>query len=671
MRRTIALVSSGVLSVWAPASPVDQRLLVPTASGIGQWVVANPDAPSCTASMIVCSDKPMLSAIESGYELTNRVVVRTNRVGAFAALGARPAGVPDHLVIETPSVRDAASLARTLRLAPSVERVYVDVEAPKSLRSIPDDPFLELQWNLRNLQDPGIDANVVPVWEAGLSGAGVVVGVVETQNVQFAHPDLEANYNADASLVDRPFHQHTTAVAGIIAMVGNNQGGGAGASYGAQFSTMAVGSATKTAEAFAYRNDLNDIKNNSWGPPDNARIGRITTIEREALAEAVANGRAGLGEVFVWAAGNGGLNPDEREDYDPYASSRYTIAVSSFNDDGRFSEYAERGSSILVCAPSDGGFGSPQNRGIFSTDLVGSPGYDPGDYTDSFGGTSAAAPLAAGVIALLLEARPDLTWRDVQHILVRSARMIDESDAGWEFNGAGRMLHERYGFGAIDAGAALTIAQDWQTIGDERTAASGLITLNQAIPDNDPAGLTQTVEIPESFRVESVELALNIPGTFVGDLDVRITSPAGTETIFAEQRDGDFNDGYIDWIFTSTRHWGEDSAGVWTISVSDRAEGDLHTWQDFELRIFGSDEPFCRADISSTVDPTHPAYDDPDGMLDSADFFRFLDLFASGDMRADLTGSSDPNDPSFGVPDGQITPTDFFFYLDLFALGCP
>ena len=409
-------------------------------------------------------------------------------------------------------MRDAASLARTLRLAPSVERVYVDVEAPKSLRSIPDDPFLELQWNLRNLQDPGIDANVVPVWEAGLSGAGVVVGVVETQNVQFAHPDLEANYNADASLVDRPFHQHTTAVAGIIAMVGNNQGGGAGASYGAQFSTMAVGSATKTAEAFAYRNDLNDIKNNSWGPPDNARIGRITTIEREALAEAVANGRAGLGEVFVWAAGNGGLNPDEREDYDPYASSRYTIAVSSFNDDGRFSEYAERGSSILVCAPSDGGFGSPQNRGIFSTDLVGSPGYDPGDYTDSFGGTSAAAPLAAGVIALLLEARPDLTWRDVQHILVRSARMIDESDPGWEFNGAGRMLHERYGFGAIDAGAALTIAQDWQTIGDERTAASGLITLNQAIPDNDPAGLTQTVEIPESFRVESVELALTSPG---------------------------------------------------------------------------------------------------------------------------------------------------------------
>ncbi len=671
MRRTIALMTAGVLSVCAIASPVDQRLFVPTASGVGQWVVANPDASSCTAGVIVRSDKPVPCALETGYVLTSRVVVRTDRPGAFATLGARPSGVPGHLVIEAGSVREAARLARTLRLASSVKEAYVDTEAPRATRSIPDDPFVELQWNLHNLQDPGIDANVLPAWEAGLSGAGVVVGVVEPQNVQFAHPDLEANYNADASLVDRPFHQHATAVAGVIAMVGNNQEGGAGAAFGAQFGTITVGTATKTAEAFAYRNDINDIKNNSWGPPDNARIGRITTIEREALADAVANGRGGLGEVFVWAAGNGGLNPDEREDYDPYASSRYTIAVSSFNDDGRASEYAERGSSILVCAPSDGGFGSPQNRGIFSTDLIGSPGYDPGNYTDSFGGTSAAAPLAAGVVALLLEARPDLSWRDVQHILVRSARMIDETDGAWEFNGAGRMVHERYGFGAIDAGAALTIAQDWQTVGDERLARSGVVVLNQAIPDNDPTGLTQTVEIDESFRVESVELVLNIPGTFVGDLDVRITSPSGTQTIFAQQRDGDFNDGYIDWIFTSTRHWGEDAAGVWTIRVSDRAEGDLHTWQDFELRVFGSDEAFCPADISSTSDPTHPAYDDPDGMLDSSDFFRYLDLFASGDMRADLTGSSDPGDPSFGVPDGELTAADFFFYLDLFALGCP
>ena len=43
-----------------------------------------------------------------------------------------------------------------------------------------------------------------------------------------------------------------------------------------------------------------------------------------------------------------------------------------------------------------------------------------GGCTSSFSGTSASAPMAAGVIALLLEARPDLTWRDVQVIFLFS-----------------------------------------------------------------------------------------------------------------------------------------------------------------------------------------------------------------------------------------------------------
>lgn len=41
--------------------------------------------------------------------------------------------------------------------------------------------------------------------------------------------------------------------------------------------------------------------------------------------------------------------------------------------------------------------------------------------TDSHSGTSAAAPLAAGMIALMLQAQPCLTWRDVQHIIAMAA----------------------------------------------------------------------------------------------------------------------------------------------------------------------------------------------------------------------------------------------------------
>ncbi len=80
----------------------------------------------------------------------------------------------------------------------------------------------------------------------------------------------------------------------------------------------------------------------------------------------------------------------------------------------------------------------------------------------------------------------------------------------------------------------------------------------------------------------------------------------------------------------------------------------------------------CPADTSGSSDPNDPGYGVPDGQIDAADFFYYLDQFAAGNLAAaDLTGSSDPNDPGYGVPDGQLDAGDFFYYLDLFVAGCP
>ncbi|MBX3365153.1 MAG: hypothetical protein KF866_10335 [Phycisphaeraceae bacterium] len=82
--------------------------------------------------------------------------------------------------------------------------------------------------------------------------------------------------------------------------------------------------------------------------------------------------------------------------------------------------------------------------------------------------------------------------------------------------------------------------------------------------------------------------------------------------------------------------------------------------------------PPCPADLSGSSDPNDPAYGQPDGAADSADFFYYLDQFAAGNLAvADLTGSADPNDPTYGVPDGTIDATDFFYFLDIFVAGCP
>jgi subtilisin family serine protease len=204
-----------------------------------------------------------------------------------------------------------------------------------------------------------------------------------------------------------------------------------------------------------------DITNNSWGPAVERSTAGITPQVLQAIRDSVVFGRDGLGVINVFASGNSGgpsFSPGfqsfgnyDNADYDGYVSSRYTIGVSGVdhdgmygNADGTFTSYPEAGASVLVAAPTGSnvaqnvGDDTGQGSGIWTADLVGDFGYnaaplpsgfdfdrdflaDP-DYTARFNGTSAAAPIAAGVIALILDANPNLTYRDVQEILVRSAR---------------------------------------------------------------------------------------------------------------------------------------------------------------------------------------------------------------------------------------------------------
>ncbi len=547
--------------------------------------------------------------------------------------------------------------------------------SPKSDQG-PDDPLFSDQWHLENTGQTGgkigADINVTSVWASGMTGNGVVIGIVD-DGLEYDHPDMAANYRPDLSYdfndddtdpAPSKYDDHGTSSAGVAA-ARDNDTCGVGAAYRAELAGLRLIARQNTdadeAEALSYQRDAIHIYSNSWGPDDDGHhLEAPGTLASEVLEDNAKNGRNGLGTVYVWAAGNG-LASNDNINYDGYANSRFTIAVGAVGHRGRQSDYSEPGAAMLITAPSDTlpAEGGPV-IGITTTDLMGSSGDSADDCTDDFGGTSAAAPLAAGVVALMLEANPKLTWRDVQHILVKSAAQNDSDDNEWAFNAAGLHINHKYGFGRVDAAAAVALAASWEQV-PETLSLSTSTHVDQSVPDNDSEGIASTLTINQNLRLEHVEVLFNARHESLGDLRVVLTSPAGTQSILAESH-SDYNANYKDWKFMTVRNWDEISGGDWTLRVSDMRAGTSGTVDSWELILHG------------TVTGPLP----PIAMDDAA--FAFQDTSVTADVLAndrDLEGErltvTDISSPAHGLAvlnaDKTITytPEKGFIGVDAFS----
>ncbi len=510
------------------------------------------------------------------------------------------------------------------------------------------DPLYDDQWHLKNTAQfigasSGEDINVEPVWGAAVGssstvkGRGVLVVVVD-DGLQLAHEDLAANialnkswdYAERDSNPTSTLNYHGTNVAGLIAARDLNGVGVRGVAPRASLAGYNLlwddNISTSNIYNALTRNQVEvDVSNNSWGMAIDS-LGEAEpptdSFWHDGIEAGVANGRDGKGIVYVWSAGNGGSHGEDNSNYDYQTNNRHVISVCAVDGQGRQASYSEPGANIWLCAPG-GDFvfvrGGLTTLGLPTTDLMGSAGANPnppdglvGDYTDQsytrdFVGTSASAPIVSGVVALMLEANSNLGWRDVRLILAETARKNDATDAAWSVTAPASgqpqyNINHKYGFGVVNAEAAVAKARSWDNVGGqiifEKTLNSAI-----AIPDNDAAGIQQTITFDAvadgDLIIEYVEVDFSSNHQYSGDLEIILTAPSGTQSILAEThsclssvtslpRFGTCLYGYTPWTFASGRHLGESSTGSWTLQVADNgnlgAKGQLLSWT---LRIYG------------------------------------------------------------------------------------
>uniref|UniRef100_A0A8C1MN45 Proprotein convertase subtilisin/kexin type 5b n=1 Tax=Cyprinus carpio TaxID=7962 RepID=A0A8C1MN45_CYPCA len=468
--------------------------------------------------------------------------------------------------------------------------------------------FLSLQHCNDNIHNCQSDMNIVGAWKRGYTGKDVVVTILD-DGIERNHPDLIQNYDNEASydvngndMDPMPRYdasnenKHGTRCAGEVAASANNSHCTVGIAYNAKIGgvRMLDGDVTDMVEAksLSLHPQHIDIYSASWGPDDDGKtVDGPASLARQAFENGIRLGRKGRGSIFVWASGNGGRSRDHCS-CDGYTNSIYTISISSTAESGRKPWYLEECASTLTTTYSSG---ENYDRKIITTDLR-------QRCTDSHTGTSASAPMAAGIIALALEANPFLTWRDIQHIIVKTSRAGHLSAPDWKTNAAGYNVSHLYGFGLMDAEAMVKEAERWKQVPPQHICVENADKQIRTIrPEHVVRSVYKATGCTDNANnhviyLEHVVVRITITHPRRGDLSINLTSPSGTKSQLLANRLFDHSmEGFKNWEFMTTHCWGEKAAGDWILEIYDspsqlrsqKAPGKLKEWS---LVLYGTSQ---------------------------------------------------------------------------------
>jgi subtilisin family serine protease len=505
------------------------------------------------------------------------------------------------------------------------------IESRKCNYGTGEDPLYADQWHLNNtgtlpFSVSGEDANVQSVWASKNKGEGIIISVVD-DGVEIAHEDLKANISITVAGFNyvtnttNPSHKftnsgHGTAVAGVAAAKDLNGIGVRGAAPCANIvgrNILEANSLTGSTQGDAMTKDTDKIhvSNNSWGAPDDTgQLSPANNLWETGITSGLETGRGGKGTIYLWAAGNGGTGNVDNSNYDGQANYYGVLAIGGIGTNGKKARYSEKGANLWLVAHTQGN--SDPDTGyttaITTTDPTGENGYNNSststnypnkNYSNAFNGTSSATPLAAGVVALLLKAYPDFSWRDIREVLAKSARKNDSTDSDWKTNAAGYNINHKYGFGAIDAAKAIEVGSTWTKITAPQTTKETAESSLTAIPDNNATGVTATINNTDTSitKLEFVDVFFTSNHTEFGDLTITLTSPQSTESVLAEKHSCKtssganakctyFSSGETTFRFSTARHLGETATGNWSLKVVDGAAGDTGSFK-FKLKFYG------------------------------------------------------------------------------------
>lgn len=485
----------------------------------------------------------------------------------------------------------------------------------------------------------------------------VLVG--EHRNYTFNSP---AAWNDNASPVSSDDDAHGTAVAGLISAERNNGIGSLGVAPSSKFASFRYvysdtsSLASRLAKAIDQSYGNFDIFNYSYGFSGIYFV-QVDDTLLDAFELGATSLRSGKGSLYIQSSGNSYDNGTYLicdPDVDPLGddciryvagnstahtdmSTPFKLIVGATNASGVKSTYSSPGSNLWVSAP--GGEYGITEPAMITTDIRGcnagfsfrdnnldqlfNYGFFPSnlgcDYTNIFNGTSSAAPVTTGVVALMLEANPNLTWRDVKHILAETADPIDFDpfnndlahphaggnpfgglytyDYKWIMNGAGKLFSNWYGFGRVDAEEAVTTAlsytagsltafeQTKNAVGTWYYDSGDLTGDGYNILDESPTtDANHSIWVGHNLLVESVQIKITSDHPWPADLAIHLISPSGTESRVLTLNNGIVGDPLDDFLMLSNAFYGEEAQGFWTIKIYDgnallEAGGELNDWK--------------------------------------------------------------------------------------------